>query len=74
MKVKRAGLGGTGYMLDPFDPEAMKLHVAQFDKWFGKAAQSVTCEDLVRDDSTDERPGCRRVAACLLQGVDGLVP
>ena len=53
MKVKRAGLGGTGYMLDPFDPEAMKLHVAQFDKWFGKAAQSVTCEDLVRDDSTD---------------------
>jgi len=53
-KVKRAGLGGTGYMLDPFDPEAMKLHVAQFDKWFGKAAQSVTCEDLVRDDSTDE--------------------
>ena len=35
-KVKRAGLGGTGYMLDPFDPEAMKLHVAQFDKWFGK--------------------------------------
>ena len=54
MKVKRAGLGGTGYMLDPFDPEAMKLHVAQFDTWFGKAAQSVTCEDLVRDDSTDE--------------------
>ena len=53
-KVKRAGLGGTGYMLDPFDPEAMKLHIAQFDKWFGKAAQSVTCEDLVRDDSTDE--------------------
>ena len=53
-KVKRAGLGGTGYMLDPFDPEAMKLHVAQFDKWFGKAAQSVTCEDLVRDGSTDE--------------------
>ncbi|MBQ1428604.1 MAG: right-handed parallel beta-helix repeat-containing protein, partial [Kiritimatiellae bacterium] len=42
-KVKRAGLGGTGYMLDPFDPEAMKLHIAQFDKWFGKAAQSVTC-------------------------------
>ena len=35
-KVKRAGLGGTGYMLDPFDPEAMKLHIAQFDKWFGK--------------------------------------
>ena len=49
-KVKRAGLGGTGYMLDPFDPEAMKLHIAQFDKWFGKAAQSVTCEDLASAD------------------------
>ena len=36
MKVKRAGLGGTGYMIDPFDPEAMKFHVAAFDKWFGK--------------------------------------
>ena len=36
MMVKRAGLGGTGYMIDPFDPEAMKIHVAQFDKWFGK--------------------------------------
>ena len=36
MKVKRAGLGGSGYMLDPFDPEAMKVHVAQFDRWFGK--------------------------------------
>ena len=35
-KVKRAGPGGEGYMLDPFDPEAMKLHVAQFDKLFGK--------------------------------------
>ena len=40
MKVKRAGLGGTGYMLDPFDPEAMKLHVAQFDKWFGKSGKA----------------------------------
>ena len=36
MKVKRAGLGGTGFMIDPFDPEAMKLHIAQYDKWFGK--------------------------------------
>ena len=36
MKVKRAGLGGQGYMLDPFDPEAMKIHIAQFDKFFGK--------------------------------------
>ena len=36
VKVKRAGLGGEGYMLDPFDPEAMKIHVAAFDKLFGK--------------------------------------
>ena len=43
MKVKRGGPGGTGYMIDPFDPEAMKIHVAQFDPWFGK-------------DGTAERP------------------
>ena len=36
MKVKRAGLGGAGFMIDPFDPEAMKLHIAQFDRYFGK--------------------------------------
>ena len=36
MKVKRAGPGGRGYMLDPFDPEAMKLHVAAFEKRFGR--------------------------------------
>ena len=36
MKVKRAGLGGEGFMLDPFDPEAMKVHVAQFEALFGK--------------------------------------
>lgn len=36
MKVKRAGPGGAGFMIDPFDPEAMKIHVAQFDRWFGK--------------------------------------
>ena len=36
MKVKRGGPGGTGYMIDPFDPEAMKIHIAQFDPWFGK--------------------------------------
>ena len=40
MKVKRAGLGGTGYMLDPFDPEAMKVHVAQFNRWFGKGGKA----------------------------------
>ena len=36
MRVKRAGPGGEGYMLDPFDPEAMRIHVAQFDRWFGR--------------------------------------
>ena len=36
IKVKRAGPGGQGYMLDPFDPEAMKIHIAQFDRFFGK--------------------------------------
>lgn len=35
-KVKRAGPGGTGLMLDPFSPEAMRLHVAQYDPIFGK--------------------------------------
>ena len=40
MKVKRAGLGGTGFMIDPFDPEAMKLHIAQYDKWFGKGGKA----------------------------------
>ena len=36
MKVKRAGSGGGGFMIDPFDPAAMKIHVAQFDRLFGK--------------------------------------
>ena len=36
MKVKRAGLGGAGFMIDPFDPEAMKLHIAAFERFFGK--------------------------------------
>ena len=45
-KVKRAGIGGIGYMLDPFDPEAMKIHVAQFDRWFGKAARNAAGGNL----------------------------
>ena len=36
MKVKRAGLGGAGFMIDPFDPEAMKIHIAAFERFFGK--------------------------------------
>ena len=39
-RVKRAGLGGEGYMLDPFDPEAMKIHVAQFDELFGRGGKA----------------------------------
>ncbi|MBR4172582.1 MAG: hypothetical protein IKR48_13105 [Kiritimatiellae bacterium] len=36
MKVKRAGPGGQGYMIDPFSPAAMSNHVARFDAVFGK--------------------------------------
>jgi hypothetical protein len=39
-KVKRACVGGAGYMLDPFDPEAMKIHVAAFDGLFGKGGKA----------------------------------
>ena len=36
MKVKRAGPGGAGYMIDPFSPQAMSNHVAQFEAAFGR--------------------------------------
>ncbi len=36
MRVKRAGLGGAGYMIDPFSASAMSNHVAQFAAAFGK--------------------------------------
>ena len=39
-KVKRACVGGAGYMIDPFDPEAMKIHVAAFDGLFGKGGKA----------------------------------
>ena len=35
-KVKRAGPGAQGLMIDPFNPAAMRLHIAQFDPIFGK--------------------------------------
>ncbi len=35
-KVKRPSPGGAGFMLDPYNPEAMKAHVAKFDPIFGK--------------------------------------
>ena len=35
MKVKRAGLGGEGYMIDPFSPKAMSNHVERFEAAFG---------------------------------------
>ena len=36
VKVKRAGLGGQGYMLDPFSATAMSNHVARFESLFGR--------------------------------------
>ena len=36
MKVKRAGPGGRGYMIDPFSPQSMSNHVAQFEAAFGR--------------------------------------
>lgn len=36
MKVKRAGIGGQGYMIDPFSADAMRLHVSQFEPMFGR--------------------------------------
>ncbi|MBQ9431637.1 MAG: hypothetical protein IJU44_08805 [Kiritimatiellae bacterium] len=40
IKVKRAGPGGTGFMLDPYNPEAMKAHVAAFEPLFGKGGKA----------------------------------
>ena len=74
MKVKRAGPGGEGFMIDPFDPEAMKLHVAQFDKWFGKGGPAARPRAFYHDsyeyfgaepknggDVDDALPACFRV-------------
>ena len=36
MRVKRAGPGGEGLMIDPFSAQAMSNHVAQFEAAFGK--------------------------------------
>ena len=36
MRVKRAGPGGRGYMIDPFSPQAMSNHVARFEAAFGR--------------------------------------
>ena len=41
MKVKRAGLGGKGYMVDPFSASSMSNFVARFEPFFGKNAQGV---------------------------------
>lgn len=35
-KVMRCGPGGEGFMIDPFNPESMKAHVAAFEPLFGK--------------------------------------
>lgn len=39
-KVKRAGPGGAGLMLDPFSTEAMKTHIAAFEPYFGKGGKA----------------------------------
>lgn len=39
-KVKRAGPGGAGLMLDPFSAEAMKAHIAAFEPFFGKGGKA----------------------------------
>ena len=40
MRVKRAGPGGRGYMLDPFSPQAMSNHVARFEEAFGRGGRA----------------------------------
>ena len=35
MRVKRAGPGGEGFMIDPFSPAAMSNHIARFAAAFG---------------------------------------
>ena len=40
MKVKRAGPGGQGFMIDPFSAQAMSNHVAQFAAAFGKGGRA----------------------------------
>lgn len=37
MMVKRSGPGGQGCMIDPFSPQAMSNHVAQFEAAFGRS-------------------------------------
>jgi len=41
MKVKRAGPGGQGFMVDPFSAASMRRFIAPFEPLFGKGAQGV---------------------------------
>ena len=41
MKVKRAGPGGKGYMVDPFSVSSMSNFVARFEPFFGRNAKGV---------------------------------
>ena len=41
MKVKRAGPGGKGYMIDPFSASSMSNFIARFEPFFGKNAKGV---------------------------------
>ena len=40
MKVKRAGPGGAGFMIDPYNPEAMKAPIAAFEPLFGTGGKA----------------------------------
>ena len=62
MRVKRAGPGGAGYMIDPFDPGAMKIHIAAFDGIFGKGGKAARPRAFYHDSyeymgSTPKRRG-----------------
>lgn len=41
MKVKRAGLGGKGYMVDPFSASSMSNFIARFEPIFRKGVKGV---------------------------------
>ena len=63
MKVKRAGLGGNGYMVDPFSASSMSNFIARFEPFFGKNAKGVERPRAFYHDSYEyygalpKRPG-----------------
>ena len=62
MRVKRAGPGGEGPMIDPFSATAMSNHVAQFAAAFGKGGAARRPRAFYHDsyeyfDAQPRRPG-----------------